>query len=142
MHQPTPSRKVHFPDLARRTDFRQTSRIAASYTKAAALPKPKENQPAPWPPAQRTGLTTGPQTSTPLLDAFRPPRNTAAPPPTRCQRGGPNEHDGSEATTGYAARPGTTWWALCSVFNKSSCPTPPTLHEHTLTAVLDIKEQW
>jgi hypothetical protein len=142
MHQPTSSRKVFFPGLARRTDLRQTCCAATSTAKTAATPKPERNQRAPSRPAQRTGLAPGRMTSTLLRDAFRPPRSTAAQPPTRCQRGGPNEHDGSEATTGYAARPGTTWWALCSVFNKSSRPTPPTLHEHTLTAVLGIKEQW
>jgi hypothetical protein len=96
MPQPTPSRKVHFPGYARRTGVRQTSCTAASNTIATALLKPKVGQPAPGQPAQRTGLATSPQTSTPLRDAFRPPRNTAALSPARCQRGGPDKHDGSK----------------------------------------------
>ena len=100
MHQPTPSRKVLFPDLARRTDLRQTCCAAAPTAKTAATPKPKRNQRAPSRPAQRTGLAPGRKTSTPPRDAFRPPRNSAALSPARCHRGGPSEHDASEAATG------------------------------------------
>ncbi len=55
MHQPTPSRKVHFPGLARRTDLRQTTCTAASNTKTAATPKPARDRHALSLPAQRTG---------------------------------------------------------------------------------------
>jgi len=85
MHQPTPSRKVHFPGLARRPELRQTSCTATPNTNAAALPAPEYNQRALGVPAPRTGLAPSPQASTPLCNAFRPPRNTAAPSPARCQ---------------------------------------------------------
>ena len=142
MHQPTPPRKVLIPGLARRTDLRQTCCAATSTAKTAATPKPERNQRAPSRPAQRTGFAPGRKTSTPPRDSFRPPRNSAALSPGRRQRGGPNEHDCSEATPRCAASPRTVFWAFCSIFNESSCPTPPTFHEPTLMASLDINEWW